>query len=75
LSKIRAKKSTKNTAHVKIPDQVTAGGLTALIILTNLHMRFFILKENIMSTKPRMFFYDSNGERLGSDDLQPIPLR
>jgi hypothetical protein len=21
-----------------------------------------------------MFFYDTNGKRLGSDDLQPIPL-
>ena len=27
-----------------------------------------------MDTKSGMFFYDSKGERLGSDDLRPIPL-
>lgn len=27
-----------------------------------------------MDTKPGMFFYNTEGKRLGSDDLQPIPL-
>jgi len=27
-----------------------------------------------MDQKPGMFFYDSEGERLGSGDLWPIPL-